>query len=138
LETKIILSCQLIGKLAQCDFIASEKRLDCSKFINVCRGAMRPFFGCTTLQVILTCQSVEYGVERRGNLGRGSVAGVHAAKLSGPIVKVLVNMVMDLLKVYGVEATWDRGDSKLCESKGGEVGLCCRELLRVGDAKFVF
>ena len=38
-------------------------------------------------------------------------------------------MVMDLLKVYGVEAAWDRSDSKLSESKCGEVGLCCRELL---------
>jgi hypothetical protein len=66
------------------------------------------------------------------------VAGVDAAQLSSPIVKVLVNMVMDLLKVYGVEAAWDRSDSKLSESKRGEVGLCCRELLWVSDAEFVF
>jgi hypothetical protein len=45
---------------------------------------------------------------------------------------------MDLLKVYGVEAAWDRSDSKLSESKRGEVGLCCRELLRFSDAEFVF
>ena len=57
LETEIILTCQLIGKLTQCDFIASEKRLDCSKFINVRRDAMRPFFGATTLQVILDVAS---------------------------------------------------------------------------------
>ena len=71
-------------------------------------------------------------------VGRGSVAGVHGAQFSGPIVKILVNMVMDLLKVYGVEAAWDRSDSKLSESKRCEVGLCCRELLWVSDAEFVF
>ncbi len=59
LETEIILTSQLIGKLTQCDFIASEKRMDSSKFINVRSDAMRPFFGATTLQVILTCQSIE-------------------------------------------------------------------------------
>ncbi len=67
-----------------------------------------------------------------------SVAGVHAAQLTGPIVEVLVNVVMDFLKVYGVEAARDRSDSKLNESKCGEVGLGCRELLRVIEAEFVF
>ena len=47
-------------------------------------------------------------------------------------------MVMDFLKVYGVEATSYRSGSQFCESKCGEVGLGCRELLRVNDAEFVF
>jgi hypothetical protein len=46
-------------------------------------------------------------------------------------------MVMDVLKVYRVEAAWDRSDSKLSESKCDEVRLCCRELLRVIDTKSV-
>ena len=60
---------------------------------------MRPIFGTATLQVILASQPVKDRVQRPDNLGSGSVAGVDAAQLSSPIVEVLVNMVMDFLKV---------------------------------------
>jgi hypothetical protein len=66
------------------------------------------------------------------------VAGVHAAQISSPIVEVLVNVAMDLLKVYGVEAASYRSSSKLGESKCCEVGLCCCKLLGVSDAEFCF
>jgi hypothetical protein len=45
---------------------------------------------------------------------------------------------MDFLKVYGVEAASYRSSSKLGESTCCEVGLCCRKLLGVSDAKVVF
>jgi len=54
--------------------------------------------------VIFAPKLIQHRIERRFHRGCRPVAGVGASEFSSPIVEVLVDVMMDLLKMNGIKA----------------------------------
>ena len=82
-------------------------------------------------------QAIQDAVEGLLHLGRGHIAGVDGAQFSGPIVEVLIDMVVDRLKVGGVKAASKRRCVKLSKANSRRIRRRSGESGRVRDAELV-
>ena len=82
-------------------------------------------------------QAIQDAVQGFLHLGRGHIAGVDGAQFSGPIVEVLIDMVVDRLKVGGVKAAANGRSVKLGKSKSRRIRRRSRKNGWVRDAELV-
>ena len=95
MQTQVVLACKLDGKFLESDFVSRQKRLYRSEVVEVCLGTTCPLFGAQPFQVVLAAQAIQDAVEGFLYLSRGHIVGVDRSQLSGPIVKVLIEMVVN-------------------------------------------
>src|ERR1035438_3424635 len=137
MQTQVVLARKLDGKFLESDFVSSQERLYRPEVVEVCRGATCPLFGAQAFQVVLAAQAIQDAIEGFLHLRRGHIAGVDGAQFSGPIVEVLIDMVVDRLKVGGVKAASKRRCLKLSKANNRRIRRRSGESGRVRDAELV-